>query len=590
MMGDGGLENSLDDAENAEPQSLEHLAHIHLQPPTHGKLRAHIELKALRVVDVAAACVAVGMARAWNAAPAEPRGLPDDEGGRHASGQGGAQLPRACGEGVKEQRRIERLASEGTEERLIDTAKDTRITHLLKQTDARLDSLAGGRGAAAEGPVSEATFDAKAFSQEEDHGKLGYYAVAHRLKEKILMQPSILVDGTLRDYQLKGLQGLQWMVTLYNNNLNGILADKMGLRKTIQMISPITFFIESKKHGFAKWAPSVKMISDKGNPAQRKVLQTDLRTSNFQVVLTTYEYIIKERIHLSRMKWIYMIIDEGHCMKNTEIFNSGKSFDEWFNTPFANSGTGDKIELNEEEALLIIRRLHKVLRPFLLHRLKDVESELPDKIEKVIKVRMSALQSQLYKQMKKYKMVMDVEDAKGIEDRVNPSSMIDDKLVWSSGKIKLLSRILPKFFATDHRSCTKFETSSDCQTNVTKVVDIMEDFLKMMGWKYLRLDGGKKTEDRAGHVQLFNAPNPEYKVFILSTRAGGLALNLQTADTVVIFDSDWNPHADLQAHDHAYHIGQTEVVHILQFITEKSIEESMFARSQYKLDIDDKVI
>ncbi|TBU21166.1 P-loop containing nucleoside triphosphate hydrolase protein [Dichomitus squalens] len=427
-MGDGGLENSLDDAENAEPQSLEHLAHIHLQPPTHGKLRAHIELKALRVVDVAAACVAVGMARAWNAAPAEPRGLPDDEGGRHASGQGGAQLPRACGEGVKEQRRIERLASEGTEERLIDTAKDTRITHLLKQTDARLDSLAGGRGAAAEGPVSEATFDAKAFSQEEDHGKLGYYAVAHRLKEKILMQPSILVDGTLRDYQLKGLQGLQWMVTLYNNNLNGILADKMGLRKTIQMISPITFFIESKKHGFAKWAPSVKMISDKGNPAQRKVLQTDLRTSNFQVVLTTYEYIIKERIHLSRMKWIYMIIDEGHCMKNTEIFNSGKSFDEWFNTPFANSGTGDKIELNEEEALLIIRRLHKVLRPFLLHRLKDVESELPDKIEKVIKVRMSALQSQLYKQMKKYKMVMDVEDAKGcvMVIHCNESECVDE--------------------------------------------------------------------------------------------------------------------------------------------------------------------
>ena len=96
------------------------------------------------------------------------------------------------------------------------------------------------------------------------------------------------------------------------------------------------------------------------------------------------------------------------------MFNSVKSFDEWFNTPFANSGTGDKIELNEEEALLIIRRLHKVLRPFLLRRLKkDVESELPDKVEKVIKVRMSALQSQLYKQMKKYKMIADGKDSKG---------------------------------------------------------------------------------------------------------------------------------------------------------------------------------
>ena len=70
---------------------------------------------------------------------------------------------------------------------------------------------------------------------------------------------------------------------------------------------------------------------------------------------------------------------------------------------------------------------------------------------------------------------------------------------------------------------------------MTKFMDIMEDFLKMMGWKYLRLDGGTKTEDRAGHVKLFNAPNSEYKVFILSTRAGGLGLNLQTADTVVMW-------------------------------------------------------
>ena len=68
-------------------------------------------------------------------------------------------------------------------------------------------------------------------------------------------------------------------------------------------------------------------------------------------------------------------------------------------------------------------------------------------------------------------------------------------------------------------------------------MDIMEDFLKMMTWKYLRLDGGTKTEDRAGHVQLFNAKDSEYKVFILSTRAGGLGLNLQTADTVVMYVS-----------------------------------------------------
>jgi ATP-dependent helicase STH1/SNF2 len=97
-----------------------------------------------------------------------------------------------------------------------------------------------------------------------------------------------------------------------------------------------------------------------------------------------------------------------------KIFNSVKSFDKWFNMPFANSGTGDKIELNEEEAPLIIWHLHKVLRPFLLRRLKkDVEKELPDKVEKVIKVHMSVLQSQLYKQMKKHKMIADRKVLKG---------------------------------------------------------------------------------------------------------------------------------------------------------------------------------
>ena len=113
-----------------------------------------------------------------------------------------------------------------------------------------------------------------------------------------------------------------------------------------------------------------------------------------------------------------------------------------------------------------------------------------------------------------------------VEDKVNPTGVINDLLVRTWGKIELLSRILPKFFATGHRVLIFFQ--------MTKVMDIMEDFLKFMGWKYLRLDGGTKTEDRAGHVAQFNAPNSDIKVFILSTRAGGLGLNLQTADTVIM--------------------------------------------------------
>jgi ATP-dependent helicase STH1/SNF2 len=214
---------------------------------------------------------------------------------------------------------------------------------------------------------------------------------------------------------------------------------------------------------FLKWAPSIPIISYKGSPPVRRQLQNQLRMGGYQVVITTFEYIIKDRPVLGKIKWLHMIIgksssnlpnpplnmltDEGHRMKNTQsklaqtltqfyttryrliltgtplqnnlpelwallnfvlpkVFNSVKSFDEWFNTPFANSGASDQMRLNEEESLLVIKRLHKVLRPFLLRRLKkDVESELPDKVEKVIKVRLSGLQTMLYKQMKKYKTI-----------------------------------------------------------------------------------------------------------------------------------------------------------------------------------------
>ncbi|KAH9177014.1 SNF2 family N-terminal domain-containing protein [Lactarius sanguifluus] len=737
-IGDGGLDSIIDDEskENVvkSDQEVSHKA-INLQfvhPPTtaHGKLRAVIELKSLRVLDKQRALRAMVAERLTHGSllplnrsdfrrarkptirdthmteNLERKQRVDRE--RRAKQKHVEQLSIICAHGREvlsvnrsaqdrivrlgkavlsfhthaereEQKRIERISKErlkalkaDDEEaymKLIDTAKDTRITHLLKQTDTYLDSLAQAVLAqqneslvdVVEEATSEETFGGhKSFDDsQDDSGKIDYYAVAHRIKEKVTKQPSLLVGGTLKDYQIKGLQ---WMVSLYNNRLNGILADEMGLGKTIQTISLVSFLIEAKKQRgpylvivplstmtnwsgeFAKWAPAVKMIAYKGNPMQRRALQSELRVGQFQVLLTTYEYIIKDRPVLSKMKWIHMIIDEGHRMKNTQsklaqtlttyyhsryrliltgtplqnnlpelwsllnfvlpkIFNSVKSFDEWFNTPFANSGTPDKIELNEEEALLVIRRLHKVLRPFLLRRLKkDVEAELPDKVEKVVKVKMSALQAQLYKQMKKYKMIADGNDKPGksggvkglsnelmqlrkicqhpflfdsVEDKINPAGLIDDKLIRSSGKIELLSRILPKFFSTGHRVLIFFQ--------MTKVMDIMEDFLKMMGWKYLRLDGGTKTDERCW-------PCATIMVFILSTRAGGLGLNLQTADTVVIFDSDWNPHADLQAQDRAHRIGQTKSVRILRFITEKSVEEAMYARARYKLDIDDKVI
>jgi ATP-dependent helicase STH1/SNF2 len=444
----------------------------------------------------------------------------------------------------------------------------------------------------------------------------------------------------------------------------------MGLGKTIQTISLLTYLVEVKRINgpflvivplstltnwnleFDKWAPAVKKITYKGTPNQRKVLQQDIRTGNFQVLLTTFEYIIKDKALLSRIKWVHMIIDEGHRMKNSnsklsetlthnyhsdyrliltgtplqnnlpelwallnfvlpKIFNSVKSFDEWFNTPFANTGGQDKIELTEEETLLVIRRLHKVLRPFLLRRLKkDVEKDLPNKVEKVVKCKMSSLQSKLYQQMLRYNILYASDPSDGatpliiknannqimqlrkicnhpfvyeeVENLINPAVENNDQIWRVAGKFELLDKVLPKFKATGHRVLIFFQ--------MTQIMDIMEDFLRYRNLKYMRLDGGTKADDRTGLLKLFNAPDSEYFCFLLSTRAGGLGLNLQTADTVIIFDTDWNPHQDLQAQDRAHRIGQKNEVRILRLITEDSVEEMILERAHAKLEIDGKVI
>merc|ERR1712012_1107096 len=101
---------------------------------------------------------------------------------------------------------------------------------------------------------------------------------------------------------------------------------------------------------------------------------------------------------------------------------------------------------------------------------------------------------------------------------------------------------------------------------------------------------GTKSDERADMLKIFNSPESEYFIFLLSTRAGGLGLNLQTADTVIIFDSDWNPHQDLQAQDRAHRIGQRNEVRVLRLMTVNSVEERILAAARYKLNMDEKVI
>ncbi|KAI2588784.1 SWI/SNF related, matrix associated, actin dependent regulator of chromatin, subfamily a, member 4, partial [Homo sapiens] len=339
------------------------------------------------------------------------------------------------------------------------------------------------------------------------------------------------------------IKGLEWLVSLYNNNLNGILADEMGLGKTIQTIALITYLMEHKRingpfliivplstlsnwaYEFDKWAPSVVKVSYKGSPAARRAFVPQLRSGKFNVLLTTYEYIIKDKHILAKIRWKYMIVDEGHRMKNHHckltqvlnthyvaprrllltgtplqnklpelwallnfllptIFKSCSTFEQWFNAPFAM--TGEKVDLNEEETILIIRRLHKVLRPFLLRRLKkEVEAQLPEKVEYVIKCDMSALQRVLYRHMQAKGVLLtdgSEKDKKGkggtktlmntimqlrkicnhpymfqhIEESFSEHLGFTGGIVQgldlyrASGKFELLDRILPKLRATNH--------------------------------------------------------------------------------------------------------------------------------------------
>ncbi|XP_065202228.1 ATP-dependent helicase brm-like [Planococcus citri] len=499
-----------------------------------------------------------------------------------------------------------------------------------------------------------------------------YYSIAHTVHECVTEQASILVNGSLKEYQIKGLE---WLVSLYNNNLNGILADEMGLGKTIQTIALITYLMEKKKVNgpyliivplstlsnwvleFEKWSPSVLVVAYKGSPAMRRTLQAQMKSAKFNVLLTTYEYVIKDKSILAKIHWKYMIIDEGHRMKNhhckltqvlnthyiaphrllltgtplqnklpelwallnfllPSIFKSCSTFEQWFNAPFAT--TGEKVELNEEETILIIRRLHKVLRPFLLRRLKkEVESQLPDKVEYIIKCDMSGLQRVLYRHMQSKGVLLTDGSEKGKQGKGGAKALmntivqlrklcnhpfmfqhIEEKycdhigtsagvisgsdLYRVSGKFELLDRILPKLKATNHRVLLF------CQ--MTQLMTIMEDYLNWRKFTYLRLDGGTKSEDRGELLKKFNSPDSEYFLFILSTRAGGLGLNLQAADTVILFDSDWNPHQDLQAQDRAHRIGQQNEVRVLRLMTVNSVEERILAAARYKLNMDEKVI
>ncbi|KAL6848387.1 hypothetical protein ACP4OV_021681 [Aristida adscensionis] len=473
-----------------------------------------------------------------------------------------------------------------------------------------------------------------------------YYNLAHAVSERVTKQPSLLRAGTLRDYQLVGLQ---WMLSLYNNKLNGILADEMGLGKTVQVMALIAYLMEFKanygphliivpnavlvnwKSELLNWLPSASCIFYVGAKDQRaKLFSQEVLAVKFNVLVTTYEFVMFDRSKLSRIDWKYIIIDEAQRMKDRdsvlardldryrcqrrllltgtplqndlkelwsllnlllpEVFDSSKAFQDWFSKPFQRDGPTQSEEeddwLETEKKVIIIHRLHQILEPFMLRRrVEDVEGSLPRKDSIVLKCRMSAIQGAIYDWIKSTGTIrVDPEDEKMRAQRnsmyqVKTYKNLNNKcmelrkvcnhpllsypflnygkdfMIRSCGKLWNLDRILIKLHKAGHRVLL-FST-------MTKLLDIMEDYLQWRKLVYRRIDGTTSLEDRESAIVDFNRPNSDCFIFLLSIRAAGRGLNLQSADTVVIYDPDPNPQNEEQAVARAHRIGQTREVKVI---------------------------
>jgi len=531
----------------------------------------------------------------------------------------------------------------------IETNPDPKIRDVMREIDRQNEEAAKAakKGAGRQGGATaerlrrtEAEEDAELLKDEKHGGSA----------ETVFRESPAFIQGLMRDYQVAGLN---WLISLHENGISGILADEMGLGKTLQTISFLGYLrhimgitgphlivvpkstLDNWNREFTRWTPEVNVLVLQGAKEERNQLINDrLVDENFDVCITSYEMILREKAHLRKFAWEYIIIDEAHRIKNEEsslaqvirmfnsrnrllitgtplqnnlhelwallnfllpdVFGDADAFDQWF------SG-------QDRDQDKVVQQLHRVLRPFLLRRVKaDVEKSLLPKKEVNLYIGMADMQVKWYQKI----LEKDIDAVNGAGGKresktrllnivmqlrkccnhpylfegaePGPPYTTDEHLIYNSGKMLVLDRLLKRLQAQGSRVLIFSQMS--------RLLDILEDYCVFRQYKYCRIDGGTAHEDRIAAIDDYNKPGSDKFVFLLTTRAGGLGINLTSADIVVLYDSDWNPQADLQAMDRAHRIGQTKQVVVYRFVTDNAIEEKVLERAAQKLRLDQLVI
>ena len=357
------------------------------------------------------------------------------------------------------------------------------------------------------------------------------------------------------------------------------------------------------------------------------------------VVVTSYESISDERTRqsLQRVPWQGLVVDEGQRLKNDKniLYDSLSKLRFPFKalltgTPLQNSARelfnllqflDPKVSASALEAKYQtltaenVTELHELIRPFFLRRTKaQVLTFLPPMAQIIVPVTMSVVQKKIYKsilardpQLMKTifsrhgpvaskdrhnlnNILMQLRKtlchpfvySRDVEERSYDLAVSHRNLVEASSKLQLLSIMLPKLRERGHRVLI-FSQFLDH-------LDILEDFLDGLGLQYRRLDGSLSSLEKQKCIDEFNGPDSPCFAFLLSTRAGGVGINLATADTVFIMDPDFNPHQDIQALSRAHRIGQKNKVLVFQIMTRGTVEERILQIGRKKMALDHVLI